>query len=72
MSEEYREYVRWKMRQQRIVPNKVRHGKWVEVEGYEGILYRCSVCEDKRYKHTTVKYPYCPYCGASMMDEVEG
>ncbi len=49
---------------------EVRYGWWVDVEGYEGLLYRCSACEDERYKHTTVKYPYCPYCGALMMDEV--
>ena len=49
----------------------VRHGRWVDVEGYEGLLYRCSACEDKRYKHTTVKYNYCPNCGSRMDLESE-
>ena len=48
----------------------VRHGKWIDVERYEGILYRCSICEDKRHRHTTIKYNYCPDCGAKM--DLEG
>lgn len=53
------------------LPSAERRGRWLDVKGYEGLLYRCSECEDKHYKHTTIKYDYCPYCGAKMMHENE-
>ena len=49
---------------------EVKRGRWLPVKGYEGILYRCSECEDKPYRHTTARTKYCPDCGAKM-DEVE-
>lgn len=44
-------------------------GQWVFVKGYEGLLYECTVCRNKN-THTTVRWNYCPHCGAKM-EEVE-
>ncbi len=80
MSEEYREYVRWKMRQQRIVPNEVRHGRWIAKDDRaKQEIFICSECNGWAYspwigsrknpKPNRCKYQYCPNCGAKM-DEV--
>lgn len=45
-------------------------GRWVFVKGYEDILYECTVCRNKN-THTTVRWNYCPHCGAKMQ-EVDG
>ena len=42
-------------------------GQWVFVKGYEGILYECTVCKNKN-THTTVRWNYCPNCGAKMQE----
>lgn len=42
-------------------------GRWVFVKGYEGILYECTVCRNKN-THTTVRWNYCPHCGAKMQE----
>ena len=45
-------------------------GRWVFVKGYEGILYECTVCRNKN-THTTVRWNYCPHCGAKMQEVEE-
>ena len=45
-----------------------KQGEWMPVKGYEGILWECSECHDKRH-HTTIKWNYCPSCGANMVDK---
>lgn len=45
-------------------------GQWIDVEGYEGLLCKCSNCckDGERYKHRThqSKTNFCPDCGAKM------
>lgn len=45
-------------------------GRWIDVEGYEGLLCKCSNCckDGERYKHRThqSKTNFCPDCGAKM------
>ena len=55
---------------------EVRHGEWVfkfycgNMSGYDYGM-RCSVCGKPTYRQFAEKMPpYCPNCGASMMDEV--
>lgn len=43
----------------------IRHGQWIPVKGYEGLLYRCSAC-DSFWSHTTIRAAYCKECGAKM------
>ena len=45
-------------------------GQWVFVKGYEGLLYECTVCKNKN-THTTVRWNYCPHCGAKMQEMKE-
>ena len=48
----------------------VRHGKWVEAEYYDDIVYKCSACKEEfALIDGTPKdnlYNYCPHCGAKM------
>lgn len=39
-------------------------GKWIDVEGYEGIVWECSKCKQL----VTHKFNYCPNCGADMRE----
>ena len=43
----------------------VKHGRWIDVKGYYGVLVECSACKDA-HSHTTIKWNYCPNCGARM------
>lgn len=48
-----------------VEPERKR-GKWIDVPQYRGILFECDFCH--KYQGT-IKYKYCPNCGAKM--EVE-
>lgn len=38
----------------------VRHGRWLDIDGE---VYECSACHGLR---SSLKYDYCPDCGARM------
>lgn len=45
-----------------IMPVSIK-GHWVDVPKYYGILFECDVCN---HYQGTIKYSYCPNCGAEM------
>ena len=58
---------------------EVRHGRWIEkpfefrcggITTYSSVTDTvCSVCGESAIEYA--ESPYCPWCGASMLDEVE-
>ena len=50
----------------------VVHGRWVEKEKYTfGIMYDCSLCEDRILDNGHHPWNYCPNCVAKMDLEEE-
>lgn len=54
------------------LPTSEKKGKWIDGnEGKWNAVYcpKCSVCGTPFYGIETVRYHYCPNCGAKMMED---
>ena len=45
----------------------VKHGRWEDENVDDQVVARCSACNI----WNTTRTPYCPHCGAYMLDEEE-